>query len=85
MANYGAQTNGAYDLCDLLDITWEEFDRLTEDAREAVDELYDELTVMDYTDCNRYWNEDVDEGMTNILIEKYAERIWNEDGTAKTE
>lgn len=84
MANLGAQTNGAHDLRDLLGMDMEDFDSLTEDAIKAVEDLYDELTVFDYSDCNRYWDADIDEDGTNALIEKYHDRIWDENGDART-
>lgn len=84
MANMGAQVNGAYDLCDIVGFTWEEYDHMTEGAMEALEELYDKLTVFDPQYCNRHWNLDIDEDATNALVEKYADRIFDEDGNVRT-
>jgi hypothetical protein len=82
--NTGAQVNGPYDLCDLLDLSWDAMDNLTEDATDALEELFDELTIFDYNTGNRYWDLDVDDDETNALIEKYAPRLWHDDGTPRT-
>ena len=80
--NIGAQVNGPYDLCDLLNIPYDDVYNLTEDASDALEELFDELTILDYNNGNRYWDQDVDEDATNALIEKYAPRIWWDNGDA---
>jgi hypothetical protein len=74
--NTGAQVNGPYDLCDLLALSWEAMDNLTEDATDALEELFDDLTILDYNNGNHYWDLDVDDDVTNALIEKYAPRLW---------
>lgn len=79
--NKGCQVNDSSALQDLLDIY--DYEELEEDAQDAIEELFDDLTVFDDSDCNRYWNADIDEDETNALIEKYADRIWTEDGTLR--
>lgn len=81
-ANTGCQVHDSSALQDLLDI-YCGYENLEEDAQYAIDELFDDLTIFDYSDCNRYWNADIDEDETNALIEKYADRIWYDDGTLR--
>ena len=80
--NMGCQVQDSSSLQDLLDI-YCGYENLEEDAQDAIEELFDDLTIFDYSDCNRYWNADIDEDETNALIEKYADRIWHDDGTLR--
>jgi hypothetical protein len=52
---------------------------LTEDAKEAYDAWYGESTELDYENGERYW---LDVNDTK-LFEKYAPRIWDEDGNPR--
>lgn len=60
------------------------FAELAEDASDAIDELYDEMTIFDYSDCNRYWNASLTEEDEAAIIDRYADRIWDENGTPRT-
>lgn len=78
----GCQVHDSSALADLLDIHCD-YDELDEDARDAIEELFEEMTVIDYDDCNRYWDTSIGEEETNALIERYSDRIWTEDGSLR--
>lgn len=76
----GCQVNDSSALADILGI-YCDYSELDEEAQDAIEEIFDELTIFDESDCNRYWNTSISEDETYAIIEKYADLIWNADGT----
>lgn len=80
----GAQTGNIPDGDFLAYLGLNPFEDLTEDASDAIDEIFAEMTIFDYSDCNRYWNASLTEEDEAAIIDRYADRIWDENGTPRT-
>lgn len=80
---YGVVTQGAADMLDYLNIYCGDYDNLTDDSVDAMDEFWDKLTVWDNRNGHACWNTLIDEETTAELIEYYSDRIWHEDGSLR--
>lgn len=73
------------DILDLLGMGWDEYNEATEDVRDAIRDIWDELVVFDVEGTCFRMNDDIDQDETNAIIARYADRIWDEQGNVRTD